>query len=76
MCRDVRILEIESFMRYFFGIVGHPRISLFYDFSYSSQYFDIPILYYGFQNSGKISLIRGYRYNWLNHIKTFMYLLC
>ena len=32
MCRDVRILGIEIFMRYFFGIVGHPRISLFYDF--------------------------------------------
>ena len=63
MCRDVRILGIEIFMRYFFGIVGHPRISLFYDFSYSSQYFDIPILYSGFQNSGKISLIRRYRHN-------------
>ena len=42
MCRNVRVLGIESFMRHFLGIVG---ILMFCDFSWSLQYLDTPILY-------------------------------
>ena len=54
MCTNVKVLGIESFVRYFLSIVGIIRFCDFMFFPSRRNMVDISILYSGFQNSGKI----------------------
>ena len=64
MCRYIRVLEIESFMKHFLNIMSILKICDFTNFLKSSQYFDTPILLSVFLRIVKILyLIRGYKHN-------------
>ena len=75
MCRDVRVLKIESFMRYFLGSVGIIGFCDFLIFPSCRITFNTPILYSVFLRiKERFSLIRGCKQNWPNHVKTLVHL--
>ena len=72
---DFSVLGIKSFVKYFIGIMGIIGFLRFCDF-----FLVVAILRYSnfvlwvFHNSEGLSLIRGCRHDWSNHVKTLVHL--